>query len=392
MRSKIYVVMAAAFVLAALMSVRIYAAERLTLNVDARGAVLLEPSTGKILFEYNADERLAPASVTKVMTMYLVYEALDQGRISLEDVVTVSEYAASMGGSQIFLEPMEKQTVRDLLKAVVIASANDASVALAEFISGSEESFVDLMNRTAADMGLTNSNFRNTCGLDASDHYMSARDIAVLSMNLINRHPEVFEYSTIWMDTIIHRTARGESEFGLTNTNKLIKWYDGANGLKTGSTSQALYCLSGTASRENMSLVGVVLAAPTPQIRFQEVMKLFDYGFANYKLVAGDDPGKAMGTISVSKGAVDTVPIKILNRVTAVVPKGTQGSVESVPDIPARVSAPIQAGQKLGEIVYTFNGEELGRSDLVAANDVEKASFIDMTRRMPKLWLGGDKE
>ncbi|MCL2704210.1 MAG: D-alanyl-D-alanine carboxypeptidase [Defluviitaleaceae bacterium] len=367
----------------------VYANEKpgLQLNVNAKSAVLLEPSTGKILLEQNADERLAPASVTKVMTMYIIYEALEQGRISLEDIVTVSEHASKMGGSQIFLEPAERQTVRDLLKSVVIASANDASVALAEFISGSEESFVDLMNRTAADMGLKDTQFRNSCGLDADGHYMSARDIAVLTMELINKYPQVFEYSTIWMDSIVHKTARGESEFGLTNTNKLIKWYNGATGLKTGSTGKALYCLSGTAARDNMSLVAVVLASPTPQIRFQEVMKLFDYGFANYKLVTGDEAGQLMGTVAVSKGGAESVPIKTGNRVSAVVPKGAGGQVEAKPAIFDCVEAPVAAGQKLGEIVYFFDGTEIGTSDVIAANDISRASFGDMVRRMPKLWF-----
>ena len=386
MKPRIWAVIIGAFLMAALAAETVWAQSN-SFRVEARSAVLLEPSTGKILFEQNPDEGLAPASVTKVMTMYLIYEALDQGRINLEDMVTVSERAASMGGSQIFLEPMEQQTVRDLLKAVVIASANDASVALAEFISGSEESFVDMMNKKAAELSLTNTQFKNSCGLDADGHYMSARDIAVLTMELINKHPNVFEYSTIWMDTIIHRTARGESEFGLTNTNKLIKWYNGANGLKTGSTGKALYCLSGTASRENMSLVAVVLASPTPQIRFQEVMKMFDYGFANFKLVTGDEAGHVLGAVAVGKGDLTSIPVKIKNRVSAVVPKGVQGSVESTPEIPHKVQAPIQPGQKLGEIVYSFNGTELGRSDVVAAEAVDKAGFIELVRRMPGLWF-----
>ncbi|MDR1704813.1 MAG: D-alanyl-D-alanine carboxypeptidase [Clostridiales bacterium] len=357
------------------------------LSVDAKSAVLLEPETGKILFEKNPDERLSPASVTKVMTMYLIYQALEQGRIKLDDVVTVSDHAARMGGSQIYLEPMEKQSVRDLLKAVVIASANDAAVALAEFIGGSEESFVDMMNQTAKDLELTNSQFKNACGLDSDGHYMSARDIAVLTKELINRHPEVFDYTGVWMDSITHHTARGSSEFGLTNTNKLIKWYNGATGLKTGSTSQALYCLSGTATRDNLSLVAVVLASPSPAVRFQEVMKMFDYGFANYKLVAGDEPGMVAGAVRVTKGQTDIIPVKIGTRVSAVVPKGAAGAVTSETRLDRAVSAPVSAGQKLGEVHYKYGDMELGCSDVVAANDIAKASFFDTLKMMHKHWF-----
>ncbi|MCL2406891.1 MAG: D-alanyl-D-alanine carboxypeptidase [Defluviitaleaceae bacterium] len=357
------------------------------LKFEARSAILMEASTGRILYEHNANERLAPASVTKVMTMFLVYEALLDGRISYDDVVTVSAAAASMGGSQIFLEPMEKQSVRDLLKSVVIASANDAAVALAEFISGSEDAFVGLMNKTAADMGLKDTAFKNSCGLDADGHYMSARDIAVLTSVFIEKHPQVVEFSTIWMDSITHRTAKGESEFGLTNTNKLIRWYDGATGLKTGSTGKALYCLSGTAERDGMNLVAVVLAAPSPQIRFGEVMKLLDHGFANYKVITGDEPGFAVGEIPVEKGENELVSAITDGKVSAVVAKGAGGEVEAKRNITAKMAAPVEAGQKLGEITYTYNGEEIGKSDVVAAEDVARAGFGDMMRKMPKLWF-----
>lgn len=359
----------------------------LALTIDAKSAVLMEAETGKVLFQQNPDERLAPASVTKVMTILLIYEAIAENRIGWDDVVTVSEHAAGMGGSQIFLEPMERQTVRDLVKAVVIASANDAAVAMAEFISGSEESFVDLMNRKAAELGMKDTQFKNACGLDADGHFMSANDIAILTRELIGKFPEVFEYSTTWMDSITHKTARGEEEFGLTNTNRLIKWYEGATGMKTGSTGKALYCLSGTATRENLTLISVVMAAPAPNVRFQEVMKMFDYGFANYKLAAGDEPGKIMGVVKVLKGDAEEVPVKIKNRVAAVIPKGSSETLAPKIELRDSADAPIQAEQKLGEVIYEYNGNEIGRSDIVATVEIKKASFGNMVKRLSKEWF-----
>lgn len=360
---------------------------RASLAVDAKSAILLEPVTGAVLFEQNADEPLPPASVTKVMTIYLIYEAIADGRISLDDVVSVSAHAAKMGGSQIFLEPMEKQTVRDLLKAVVIASANDGAVALAEHICGNEETFVALMNKTAGELGLTATKFQNACGLDADGHYMSARDIAVLTRVLINKYPQVFDYSKTWMDTIIHTTARGSSEFGLTNTNKLIKWYSGATGLKTGSTGKALYCLAGTAFRDNMGLVAVVMAAPNPTTRFQEVMRMLDFGYANYRLAMGEAAGAPVGAVRVTKGVAETIDAVVGNQVCAVAPKTGSGALESRTVLAEQIDAPVTSGQKLGEIIYELAGKEVGRSDIIAADAVPKASFVDMIRKMSKDWF-----
>ncbi|MCL2376487.1 MAG: D-alanyl-D-alanine carboxypeptidase [Defluviitaleaceae bacterium] len=359
----------------------------LALTIDAKSAVIMEASSGEIIFSQNADERRAPASVTKVMTMLLIYEALEQNRITWDDIVTVSEYAASMGGSQIYLEPGEQQTVRDLVKSVVIASANDGAVALAEFISGSEESFVDLMNKKARALGMENTSFKNSCGLDAEGHFTTALDIAIMSRELITKYPSVEEFATTWMDTIIHKTARGEEEFGLTNTNKLVKWYSGTTGLKTGSTGEALYCLSATAKRNDMELIAVVLGAPNPAVRFQEAMKMLDYGYANYKVVKGELPGTVVGAIPVAKGKEAEVAVMVESLISNVTEKGSNTELEGQIHINENISAPCEAGTPVGEIVYTYEGAEIGRSALVIEEAVEKAGFGDMAGRVLNIWL-----
>jgi len=367
----------------------VYAQENkgLALTIDAKAAVIMEASSGEIIFYQNADERRAPASVTKVMTMLLIYEAIAQNRISWDDIVTVSDHAASMGGSQIYLEVGEQQTVRDLVKSVVIASANDAAVALAEFISGSEESFVDLMNKKAAALGMENTSFRNACGLDAQGHFTSAKDIAIMSREIITRYPEVKEYTTTWMDAITHKTARGEEEFGLTNTNKLVKWYNGTTGLKTGSTGEALYCLSATANRGDMELIAVVLGAENPTVRFQEAMKMLDYGYANYKVVKGELPGTVVGMIPVSKGKEAQVAVMVETLISNVTEKGSNGEILGDVTIYENVTAPVEAGTVAGEIVYTYEGAEVGRSSLITEEAVEKAGFVDMMGRVLTIWF-----
>ncbi|MDR2183789.1 MAG: D-alanyl-D-alanine carboxypeptidase [Clostridiales bacterium] len=359
----------------------------LALTIDAASAVIMEATSGEIIFEHNGDERRSPASVTKVMTMLLIYEALEQNRIAWDDVVTVSEHAASMGGSQIYLEPMEQQSVLDLVKSVVIASANDGAVALAEFISGSEESFVDLMNKRARALGMENTSFKNACGLDADGHFTTARDIAIMSRELITKYPHVEELATIWMDTIIHKTARGEEEFGLTNTNKLVKWYTGTTGLKTGSTGEALYCLAATAKRNDMELIAVVLGAPNPTIRFQEAMKMLDYGYANYKVVKGELPGTVVGNVAVSKGKIPEVAVMVENLVSNVTEKGSNVELEGQISINDAVDAPIEVGTPVGEIVYTYEGAEIGRSALITEEAVERAGFVDMAERVLHIWF-----
>ncbi|MDR1066504.1 MAG: D-alanyl-D-alanine carboxypeptidase [Clostridiales bacterium] len=358
-----------------------------SLNVNARSAVLMEPSSGIALLEQNPHDKFPPASVTKIMTLLLIYESVERGKIKWDDVVTVSDHAASMGGSQIFLEPLEQQTVRDLTKSVVVASANDAAVALAEFIAGSEDGFVLMMNNKAKELDMNNTNFINACGLDTDGHMTSAYDIALMTRELITKYPTIYDYSKIWMDTITHKTARGESEFGLSNTNKLIKAYNGATGLKTGSTSQALFCISATANRDGMDLVSVIMGAPDSKTRFHEAVKMLDYGFANFSLMKGDEAGKIIDAIKVIKGNVEIVDVSVKSQVSCIVPKGKAGTLEGKAELLDALNAPAAKGSKAGEIVYYFEGEEVGRSDLVTCEEVEKARFGDTMKRVIKDWL-----
>jgi len=357
------------------------------ITVDAKASLLMEAETGKILVENNPHEKLAPASVTKIMTTLLLYEALDQERIKWDDIVTTSAHAASMGGSQIFLEPEEKQSVRDLTKAIVIASANDAAVAMAEFIAGSEEAFVTMMNNKAKALGMENTNFVNSCGLDAPGHLTTAYDIALMSRELILKYPEVIKLATIRLDKITHKTARGEEEFGLTNTNRLIRNYPGTTGLKTGSTGEALYCISATAEKEGMHLIAVVLGAPDPVIRFDSAMKLLDYGYSNFALIAKEESGTVMGEIKIYKGKVEQAPVVIKEQTNVLVPKGKHIVIDSEVKIKDSLEAAVPAGQKAGEVVYTHEGQEVGRSELVVAEEIEKASAGDIMDRMIKRWL-----
>lgn len=370
-----------------LLPANVHATGGLALTIDGKAAAIMELSSGEIIFDQEGDLRLPPASVTKIMTMLLIYEAVAQKRISWDDIVTTSEHAANMGGSQIYLEPNEQQTVRDLTKAVVIASANDAAVALAEFISGSEESFVDLMNKRARGLGMENTAFRNACGLDAEGHFTTARDIAIMSRELLTRYPEVTEFATTWMDTIIHRTARGEEEFGLTNTNKLVKWYNGTTGLKTGSTGLALYCLSASARRGDMDLIAVILAAPNPTTRFQETMKMLDYGFANYKVVKGELAGNVVAEIPVRKGQEPIARAMVETLISNVTEKGNNSELTAEITIPEVLDAPLETGQIVGEIIYTYEGAEIGRSNLVIEESVPRAGFLEILGRVYRGWF-----
>lgn len=361
------------------------------ISVDSKASILMEVETGKILHEHNPHEQLAPASVTKIMTMLLIYEALDQERIKWDDIVTTSAHAASMGGSQIFLEVGEQQTVRDLTKAIVIASANDAAVAMAEFVSGSEDAFVTAMNKKAKDLGMINTHFVNPSGLDSPGHLTSAHDIALMSRELILKYPDVFKYATTRLDKIIHKTARGEEEFGLTNTNKLIRNYSGATGLKTGSTSQALYCISATAEKEGMQLISVILGAPDPGVRFDSAMKLLDYGYANFALIAKEEAGTQMGEIKIYKGNVELAPVVIKEQTNMLAPKGKHVELAGEIIIGEALTAPVESGALAGEVIYTWEGEEVGRSQLIVTDAVEKASAGVMMERIFKRWLADEQ-
>ncbi|HJE93523.1 D-alanyl-D-alanine carboxypeptidase family protein [Anaerotignum lactatifermentans] len=361
--------------------------ENLTdLGLTSKSALLMEEDTGTILYEQNSHEALPPASVTKVMTLLLIYEGERDGKFDWTDTVQVSEHAASMGGSQVFLEEGETQTAADMTKSIAIASANDAAVAMAEFLAGSEEAFVQKMNERAKELGMEDTNFVNACGLDTEGHVSSAYDIALMSRELMENFPEIKEYTTTWQDSIVHKTRRGKETFGLTNTNKLIQWYDGATGLKTGSTGNALYCLSGTAERDGMGLIAVVMAAPDYKVRFREVMQLLDYGFANYAIEKGREKGYAMGEVPVEKGMTDTVEAVVAEEISVLVPKGKEAQWETKTELLPAVSAPVEAGTKVGELVYLRDGEEVGRVELTAGENVEKANVDTMLRRMLAGW------
>ena len=346
------------------------AAEIPELAIDAQSAILIEASTGQVFYEKNADQALPPASVTKIMTLLLVMEAIDSGSIALSDMVSVSDYASSMGGSQVYLKAGEIMSVEDLLKSVVIASANDAAVALAEFLMGSEEAFVKKMNERAKELGMDNTNFENTNGLDdtAENHLISARDIATMSRELI-KHEKILQYSSTWMDSIRN------GEFVLTNTNRLIRFYSGANGLKTGSTSKAKFCISASAKRDGMQLIAVIMGSPTRDIRNECAKKLLDYGFANYGCYS--NPAGNAGNISVLGGKSTEIPL-MYGDFSTVLPKSESKNVRQEIILPDSVSAPINKGDKIGDIVFLSGNSEIGRVDIVAEDNCEKLSFLDI--------------
>lgn len=359
-----------------------------SMDVTAKSYVLMEASSGQVLLENNKDEVLPPASITKIMTLLIIHEAVEAGKISWDDEVTISEHAASMGGSQVFMEPGEVQKVRDLVKAIAIASANDAAVAMAEYVGGSEGGFVELMNKKATELGMEHTVFKNACGLHKEGHVSTAYDIALMSRELMNNYPEITKTLTTWMDTITHRTRRGESEFGLTNTNKMIKWYTGITGLKTGYTPEAKHCVSATAKRDDMQLIAVVLGAQDSKIRFREAGQILDYGFANYMTKAGPMVGEVLGSAPVKKGETKEVTLTTEKTMGFVVPKTSKNS-ELTYTIKAEegIYAPVYKGQKLGEIIYELDKKEVGRGPLVAAKDVEKAKFKHMLPYMCKRYF-----
>lgn len=338
------------------------------LDINAKSAILMDFGTGKILYEMNADEKLAPASITKIMTLVLVMEALESGKIKLMDKVSASEHAASMGGSQIWLEPNEVMTIDELLKATVIASANDATVALAEAVAGSEESFVAMMNQKAKELGMNNTNFVNSYGLDADGHLTTAHDVALMSAELI-KHDLIKQYSTVWSDSL----RGGESE--LVNTNKLIRYYDGAFGLKTGTTGKAGSCLSATAGRNGLTLVAVVLGAPTSNDRFAGARKLLDYGFANYSYTEVEGDITNLKNIPVKKGTEKAIAPEITSKLPVLLQKGEEGQITQKTQLEEEVTAPIKKGDTVGFIHVFLREEEIGVIPIVAANGSEKLTF-----------------
>ena len=344
-------------------------------TVSAPSAILLEAQTGTVIFEKDADRICSPASITKIMTLLLIFEALGQGQIHLTDEVVTSEHAQSMGGSQVFLEAGEVQTVETLIKCIVIASGNDASVVMAEMIAGSEEAFVKKMNERAKSLGMNNTHFIDCCGLtDSDDHYTTAKDVALMSRELIEKYPEIFKYSTIWMESITHKTKAGEKEFVLSNTNKLLKTNQYVKGLKTGSTSKAKYCVSTVAEKDGVQLIAVVMAAPDYKIRFKESEKLINYGFSNCKVYTDNDGYKTK--IKVTNGTKDKVDIST-NRFSYVDTKGRDLSkVTKKVFVNKKVKAPVKKNQKVGYIEYYLNDKSIGKSDIVSVTNVEKADYF----------------
>lgn len=349
-------------------------------DVESPSVILMEASTGKTVYEKNADETLHPASITKIMTLILIFDALSENKITLDENVTVSEHAASMGGSQVFLEAGEKQTVNTMIKCISVASANDASVAMAEHIWGSEQTFVDKMNERAQGLGMSGTHFVNCCGLDTDGHMMTARDVAIMSRELITRYPQIHEYSGIWMDTITHSTRRGESEFGLSNTNKLIKQYEWATGLKTGSTGLAKCCLSATAEKDGIELIAVVMAAPNSKTRFKDAITLLNYGYGVVDIYR-DNAWLSQEKIVVHGGKSDSVTCRKNNEFAYVFTEDTDTDrIKCTEEYADGLDAPVYEGDVVGQMVYELDGNILGTVDIVAADTVEKAGLGDCIR------------
>lgn len=349
------------------------------ITLTSPSAILCEASTGQVIFEKNADERRPVASVNKVMTILLTLEAVDEGRVSLEDQVTVSPRAASMGGSQAFLDAGERYKLSELLKTVIVASANDSAVALAEHLAGTEESFVRLMNARAEELGLTNTHYANCTGLPAQEHYTTARDVAKLSAQL-DLHPIYYRYSTIWMDEIKHRGGRVTS---LTNTNRLIRFYPGCDGYKTGSTNEARYCVSATAKKEGMRLIAVVLGTPAGQTRFDEARAMLEYGFANVQLVTPIAQGQALDmTVPVRLGGRDEVSVLSGGTCSLLERRGEKNALSLEAALVEKVNAPVYAGDVLGEIRVKRGDEVVAVVPAVAGEDVQLPGMVDALIRI----------
>ena len=353
--------------------------------IQAPSGVLMEAQTGTVIYQKDSDTRRSPASITKIMTLILIFDALEKGNLKLDDIVTTSAYAKSMGGSQVFLEEGETQTVETLIKCIVIASGNDASVAMAEYICGSEQEFVRHMNERATELGMKNTHFEDCCGLtDSSNHYTTARDIAIMSRELITKYPKILEYSSIWMENITHVTKQGTKEFGLTNTNKLLRSYDGCVGLKTGSTSLAKYCLSAVAKRNKIILIAVVMAAPDYKVRFKDAASMLNYGFSRCSLYI-DEKMQPLPEVPVKKGKEKSVPLAYEKQFQYLNTDGeTIGKVEKKLRIHREVKAPLKKGSQAGEMIYSADGKELGRVRILYARTIGQATYWDCVKELLK--------
>lgn len=365
-------------------------AETQNLEIKAPSAILMEAKTGTVIYEKNPDEIRSPASITKIMTMLLAFEALEEGKIRLEDEVMTSAHAKSMGGSQVFLEEGEIQTVDTLLKCIAVASGNDASVCMAEHISGTEGEFVNLMNEKARELGMTNTHFEDCCGLSNSDeHYSTARDVAIMSKELITKYPKVFDYTTIWMEDITHTTDKGESTFTLSSTNKLLKQYPYTNGLKTGSTDKAKYCLSATALKDGVQLIAVVMGAPDYKVRFEDCKNMLNFGFAKVHFFE-DEKKENIAKVPVQNGVISETSVEYKEKFIYLDLEGNDLSQITKKEIlPEFVKAPLKKGDRVGEVKYYLKDKEIGQVDIVITEELTEAGFADYFKRGFSKWLLG---
>ncbi len=351
------------------------------LKLESGGAVLIEQHSGQVLYDHNMHEKLRPASVTKVMSILLIMEAIDRGQISFNDKVPCTEDAAAMGGSQIWLDVREELTVDEMLKAICVVSANDCTVAMANYLCGSQEAFVEKMNARAKELGMNDTTFKNCHGIDEDGHVTSAYDIAIMSRELLNNHPTITKYTTIWMDSL----RDGKSE--LVNTNKLIRNYKGATGLKTGSTSVALYNLSASATRNDLSLIAIIMKAPTTKIRFSEAQRLLDYGFNNYEYKSLAKKGECLKNVDVTKGIKESTEAIIQNEAGILIKKGQDKEIQQTIQMKEKLVAPISEDQKIGEIIYSLDGKEIARTNIIAKEKIEKKTFSNILSYLYKSWF-----
>lgn len=371
------------FIFLLMIPVKVFAAPA----IEAPSYILMEASTGQVICEQNSEERRSPASITKIMTLLVIFDHLGTGRVKLDSEVMTSAYAKSMGGSQVFLEEGEVQTLETIIKCIAVASGNDASVAAAEFIAGSEQEFVNLMNKRAEDMGLTNTHFEDCCGLtDSDNHYTTAKDVALMSKELITKYPQILDYTKIWMEDITHVTNQGTSNFTLSSTNKLLKMYEWTTGLKTGSTSKALYCLSATANKDNIDMIAVVMGSPSNKSRFQDAMALLNYGYSVSALY--EDPNEeklpslpVKGGVQEEASLVYKEPFRYLD-----IAGSDLNAIEKTISLPPEIEAPVARGDAVGEAVYKLNGQRIGSVSILADVSIEKAGYKDYLIKIWKLY------
>lgn len=352
-----------------------------SLNLESGSAILIEQSTGQVLYSHNIHEQLRPASVTKIMSILIIMDQIDNGYLSYSDTVSCSETARSMGGSQIWLDPRETLTVDEMLKAICVVSANDCVVAMAEHIAGSEEAFVQMMNDKAKELGMNDTCFKNCHGIDEDGHVTSSYDIALMSKELLNNHPDITKYTTIWMDNL----RGGKSQ--LVNTNKLLRTYKGITGLKTGSTSLALYNLSASATRNDLSLIAVIMKAPSTKVRFSEAQKLLDYGFNKFSFKSFGNKADVIQTVSVNKGVKSTVDAILESNAGTLIEKGKESQISQSIEIDKNIEAPINKGDKIGQVTFNLDGQELSSVNLVASKDIDKINLFTMSKKVIYSWI-----